>query len=252
MKNKILNSMMGLLLLSAGVAQDKTPKTEPKTEKKPAEEAKSVPSADEILSKYLQAIGGKEMVERLRSQMAQASFESGEGSQKAEWIRKAPNRWLFTIFDGSGKPSFQQGSNGRQRWTKSSNGLQKEDPNETESRLMKLDRAANFKSLFPKIELKGREKVGAAEGFVLEATPAHGSAHRLTFDVKTGLLIRESYSINGGEPDHEMEYDDYKEVDGIRVPFTLRCSGGDNWTVRLKEVKNNAPIDDAKFDPPSE
>jgi outer membrane lipoprotein-sorting protein len=108
------------------------------------------------------------------------------------------------------------------------------------------------KSLFPKIELKGREKVGAAEGFVLEATPEHGSAHRFTFDAKTGLLIRETYSINGGEPDHELQYDDYKEVDGIRVPFTYRCSGGDNWTVRLMEVKNNAPIDDAKFDPPSE
>ena len=88
--------------------------------------------------------------------------------------------------------------------------------------------------------------------FVLEATPAHGSVHRLTFDTKTGLLIRETYSIKGGELDHEMQYDDYKEVDGVRVPFTFRSSGGENWTVRLKEVKNNTPIDDAKFDPPSE
>ena len=50
MKNKILNSMIGLLLLSAGVAQEKAPKTEPKPEKKATEEAKSAPSVDEILS----------------------------------------------------------------------------------------------------------------------------------------------------------------------------------------------------------
>ena len=48
-----------------------------------------------------------------------------------------------------------------------------------------------------------------------------------------------------------MQFDDYKEEDGIKLPFTIRCSGGDNWTVRFNEVTNNAPIDDAKFDPPS-
>src|SRR5262245_28166222 len=119
MKKTILRSMISLLLWSAGVAQDKAPKPEP--EKKATTEAKSGASVDEILDRYLQAVGGKEAVEKLRSQIARASFESGSGSQpqQAEWIRKAPNRWLFTIFDDSGKPGFQQGSNGRQRWTKS-------------------------------------------------------------------------------------------------------------------------------------
>src|SRR5262245_33325777 len=92
----VLMGMLGLvltapLILSSIQAQDKTSKTEPKTEKKTAEEAKSEPSVDEILGKYLHAIGKKETVEKLRSQIALASFESGEGAQKAEWIRKAPD-----------------------------------------------------------------------------------------------------------------------------------------------------------------
>jgi hypothetical protein len=35
------------------------------------------------------------------------------------------------------------------------------------------------------------------------------------------------------------------------VPFTLRDTGTENWTVRCREVKRNEPIDDARFKPPA-
>jgi len=40
-------------------------------------------------------------------------------------------------------------------------------------------------------------------------------------------------------------------VSGVKVPFTMRATGTDNCTIKFKEVKNNVPVEDAKFDKPS-
>src|SRR5581483_11404835 len=48
-----------------------------------------------------------------------------------------------------------------------------------------------MKDLYKKLEVKGKDKVGAAEVYVVEATPPEGSAIKLSFDATTGLLLRQ-------------------------------------------------------------
>jgi hypothetical protein len=50
----------------------------------------------------------------------------------------------------------------------------------------------------------------------------------------------------------QIDYADYKETDGVKIPWrwTLSRPNG-RFTIQLKEVKNNVPIDDAKFAKPS-
>jgi len=57
-------------------------------------------------------------------------------------------------------------------------------------------------------------------------------------------LIQEDF---GGA---SLHYDDYKEVGGVKVPFTIRQEGSPNSTIKFKEIKHNLPIEDAKFDRP--
>ena len=64
------------------------------------------------------------------------------------------------------------------------------------------------------------------------------------FDASSGLLIQEDF---GGA---SLRYDDYKEVDGVKVPFAIRQEGSPNSTIKFKEIKHNLPIEDAKFDRP--
>ena len=82
--------------------------------------------------------------------------------------------------------------------------------------------------------LKGREKVGGSDAFVVEATPAEGHATRLYFDTQTGLLLRKDKTY----------FEDYREVDGVKLPFRER---DDFSVIRLTEVKHNLPVDDARF-----
>ena len=56
-----------------------------------------------------------------------------------------------------------------------------------------------------------------------------------------------------GKPEPtEIYYENYREVDGVKLPFTERTVGS-SYSVTLKfyEVKHNIPIDDAKFDGPN-
>jgi hypothetical protein len=44
---------------------------------------------------------------------------------------------------------------------------------------------------------------------------------------------------------------DYTEVDGIKLPFTLRQAAGPlEFVIKLQEVKHNVPVDDEKFKKP--
>jgi hypothetical protein len=76
---------------------------------------------------------------------------------------------------------------------------------------------------------------------------------RLYFDEQTGLLVR---LVRFGETPlgrlpTQIDYADYREVDGVKIPFrwTLARPSG-LFTIQVSEVKDNVPVDDAKFAKP--
>src|SRR5215470_772779 len=102
MKRIALILAFSMLATIASAAQDKpktdTPKPDAtKSEAKPA----ALPSADEILEKYVKAIGGKEAIEKVTSRSAKGSFEIEAMNLTGtfENYQKAPNKFanLFTI-----------------------------------------------------------------------------------------------------------------------------------------------------------
>ena len=68
----------------------------------------------------------------------------------------------------------------------------------------------------------------------IEATSRTGALTNFYFDVKTGLLLRQDDDF----------YEDYREVDGVLCPFTIRNA---NTLIKLTEVKHNVAVDDARF-----
>jgi hypothetical protein len=46
----------------------------------------------------------------------------------------------------------------------------------------------------------------------------------------------------------QIDYADYREADGVKVPFRWTVSRpGNRFTIQVEEVKQNVPVDDAKF-----
>ena len=94
-------------------------------------------------------------------------------------------------------------------------------------------------------------KIGDRDAYRVVGTRPDGSAlDLLYFDAQTGLLLR-SYttmqSILGGFPE-ETNYGDYRDVSGLKVPFTMRVlSAEGDRTYKWSQVDVNASVDDSRF-----
>jgi hypothetical protein len=89
----------------------------------------------------------------------------------------------------------------------------------------------------------GVESVHGRDAFVVEAVPTDGSRpERLYFDAERGVLLRrdrETPTLVGPLPE-SYEFDDYRTVDDVLVPFLMRWSRGDyEVTHRFAEVRHN-------------
>jgi outer membrane lipoprotein-sorting protein len=110
-----------------------------------------------------------------------------------------------------------------------------------------------IKQLYPKIVVKGKDKVGEREVYVLEATPVESSVETWYFDTQSGLMLRQDAEREGpqGKQPVQTFLDNYKVVDGVKLPFTIRqVTPAFTIDIKIEDVKHNVPIDDAKFNKP--
>jgi zinc protease len=108
--------------------------------------------------------------------------------------------------------------------------------------------------MYSKMTVKGKDKVGDKEVYVVEATPTEGSPHKLYFDTQSGLMLRTDREADTpqGKMPFEIYMEDYREVDGVKMPFTVRqVAPAISFTIKVDEVKHNVPVDDAKFNKPA-
>jgi hypothetical protein len=97
--------------------------------------------------------------------------------------------------------------------------------------------------------------VGDEDCYVIEATPTTGGLEKLYFSKSSGLLLQESRDVMtpGGKAAGEMRFEDYKEVDGVKIAHTMRMVKPAEVGMVLKtlSVQHNVEIDDAKFKRPT-
>ena len=230
-------------------------------QQKPAADAKpaaKLPTVDQVLDKYVQAIGGKAAVEKQTTRVAKGSFEIAAfgASGTAETYAKAPNK-SATVIDIAGFGVVQQIFDGKTGWSQDpQSGLREKAGAELAS--AKLDsefyKPVRLKQLYPKIVVKGTDKVGDKEVYVLEATPVESSVETWYFDTQSGLILREDTERESPEGKQAIQifYEDYKEVDGVKMAFSIRqITPAFTLNIKMVEIKHNVPVDDAKFNKPA-
>jgi zinc protease len=215
-----------------------------------------LPTVDEVLDKYFQAIGGKPSFDKLTSRYMKGTFELEGLEEKGtiEQYSKSPNKFL-SILNVPGYDSEQEGFDGKTYWVKRA-GREAREVGGTllawAARESVFNRETKLKELFAKLAVTGKKNVGRDEAYIIEATPPNGEPERLFFSAKTGLLIRRSYERNmpQGLQVFDFYLDDYREVDGIKLPFTINRESPLRTILRIQVVKHNIEIEDEKFSKP--
>lgn len=229
-------------------------------QQKPATDAKpaTLPTADQILDKYVQAVGGKAAIEKQTSRVSKGSFEipAVGATGTAEIYEKAPNK-NAAIITIPGFGVVQEGFDGKTAWAQDpQSGLREKAGAELAA--AKLDgefhKPIKIKQLYPKIVVKGKDKVGDRDVYVVEATPAEGSAETWYFDAQSGLILRQDAERESPQGKQAVQsfLEDYKDVDGVKLPFSIRqVTPQFTITIKIEDVKSNVPVDDAKFKKPA-
>ena len=173
-----------------------------------------------------------------------------------ETSERAPNR-ILSIVTIAGA-SFRQGFDGSVGWTDDpENGVREKSGAELSEARREADfyHPLDLGKIYAKLSFVGQEKLGDRSAYVVEAMPDEGAdADKLYFDTQTGLIARmvTTRHLPQGASVLQEDFADFREVDGIKVPFTVRQSGGESEiTIRLEEVRHNVELSDTIFSKPA-
>jgi photosynthetic reaction center cytochrome c subunit len=227
-------------------------------ETKPGETKPAVPTADQILAKYTAALGGSAAIDKLKTRSMKGEWLTSNGlTWGYEVYQSAPDK-IYLVLTTPKQGVFERGFDGRSAgWEKSSRGVRALENEELAVliRYSSLFKDIKLKEQFSRLMFGGKDKINDREVYILRGVTNDNRRERLYFDVETGLLVRRvsnSPTMIGMIPE-QVDFEDYKNVDGLMVPFTIRVSSVDpniTSTRKFTDVKLNVPVDDTKFNKP--
>jgi hypothetical protein len=216
----------------------------------------ALPSADQVIEKYVTAMGGQAAFEKLTSRVATGTIELPDFGMNGTMrlTEKAPNKSLVQIeLPGM---MIREGTDGAIAWDENpQTGLREKSGTE----LAEARRGSTFnleiklKTIYPKMTVTGREQVGTRPVIVVEAVPTEGSPAKLYFDAENGLLLKQSSTrqTEQGPVSFDNFYEDYRTQDGVKQPFTIRqVTAQFSSVIKISEMKHNVAVDDSVFKKP--
>jgi photosynthetic reaction center cytochrome c subunit len=231
---------------------------EPKRAEEPKAEAAApaLPTSDQILDKYLQAVGGAEAVQKNTSRIQKGTINIQGRQVPVEVLSKAPNKRISTVHtpNGDSITAFD----GHAGWIGNPGPRPPREMSAPENDAISFDATfylpSELKKMFTQFRVRPADKIGGHEVLQVIAANPGKPPMRLFFDKESGLLVRTiRYAETPlGRNPTQVDYADYRAEGGIKIPYqwTLARPLG-RFTIQVTEVQQNVPIDDSKFAKPA-
>ena len=214
-------------------------------------------TADEIISKHIEAIGGKEKLSAINSVRMENTMhvmdndapstvvvlngkgyrsESEFNGQKMVQVYTDKSGWAINPFAGSSDPQVMP-----------------DDQYKSGLGQLYIVPLLNYSARGDKAELLGQEKLGEVNAYKIKLTNKDNIATTYYIDPSTYYILQTSRTAEmmGQQMNVTAIYSDYKKSDyGWVMPQTMAISFGDQFsmTAKLNKVEVNAPVDASVFE----
>lgn len=216
-------------------------------------------TADEVVNKHIAAIGGKDVISKVKSQITEAKlsvmgmelnsvttvvvgvgFKNVAELQGQEIIQcvTPTGGWMLNPMQGSTDPE----------------PLPEDQVKAAQSSFDLGGELYNYAAKGSKVELAGNEKVEGVNAFKLKLTNKDGKTSTYYIDPATYFIVkRESVTSMGGqEVTSSAVFSNYKKTDiGLMIPYTtITSQPGFDITIDVVKVEFNKEVDPKIFEMP--
>lgn len=213
-----------------------------------------LPSADRVWAAYVSAVG-------------EGAAAPGTGTTIRGWDDRPEGRYgrfevtvagadRYRITLTGPELTLNQGLYGEVAWGVTNTGVQQFSSPADVARMRRI--AMRYRPLKEQprdVRTVGLARLDDHDAYVLQGRIDSVTTQLSYFDVVTGLLRRE---ITTTETlllplEEQVDYDDYRDVGGVQMPFRVRTSDGAPYSTTTRtilEIRRNVPVADALFRPP--
>ena len=226
------------------------------THEEEAADTGNLSTPDQILDKYLAAVGGADALKKIKTRVQKGKIEAFGGQYPVEVFSQAPDKRVSITHPQSG--DSVTAFNGETGWLTIPGGSHYMSAAEREAARLdaELYFPARIRELFQEFHVRAGEPIASRSTLLLTAASTAPSrpSLQLYFDQENGLLlrmIRLAQTPLGRYPT-QIDYANYRETDGVKIPYTwtlTRPNG--SFTIRIDQVQQNVSVDEKLFVAPA-
>jgi hypothetical protein len=214
------------------------------------------PSVQAVFDKYVAAVGGREAAAKFQTMTLKGTREASQGRSWPFEATLNGDKFLMVV-QVPQQGAVSSSVSGTTGWIANPRGPRVLTPKEVADgrRAAELMGVVKFTPA-QTMRVAGRRKVGERDALVVVDRPSEGVQRRYFFDAQTGLLLRVMTLTDAllNQLPEQMDFEDYRDVDGVKLPFLVRLSNIDtynSYTRIITEVRHGVPVEDKIFDMPA-
>jgi outer membrane lipoprotein-sorting protein len=221
----------------------------------------AAPSANDILTKHVEAIGGVKANKKITTRVIQGSLKMpalGETEATVTIYTKAPDKIVSLIKIPNAGP-IKEGYDGKVAWaqtpfapvTQKTGALLKQAKEQSN-----FYRPIDYKTGYSKWEYGGERKLDGKAAHVLKGTTDDGRTETYYLDKKTLMILKAEIPIvsPSGPMNTVTTFSDYRKVDGVVLPHKINMIEplAAVFTIEITEIKQNVKVEDSLFTKPTQ
>lgn len=232
----------------------------------PAPPAPALPSVADVIAKYTAAVGGGNLSTRFATLVMEGREVRPESRYEPNVGRSGTFKIVFkgdrfrTDFAVPPQPATAQVVTGAGGWALRGDAVLRALPADAVGRVRRTaTRYSPLKIAEPisALRIDRLERIGGRDAYVLSTDLDGGGKRSYFFDAFSGLLVREITTVPTALVpfQEQMEYYDYRPVNGVMLPFMVRFSNDaayETSTRTFTSIREDVPVDDAIFAVPAE
>jgi hypothetical protein len=214
-----------------------------------------LPTAERVWAAYVAAVGGGDAA-TLGTAMSIRGWDDRPEGRYGKFEITVAGRDRYRVSVTTPEISTTQGLDGEVAWAVTNDRVQRLSSPADVARMKQVAmRYRPIKEQPANLRLVGIERLDDHDAYVLQGRIDSVTTQRSYFDVVTGLLRRE---VTATETllvplEEQVDYDDYRDVGGVQMPFRIRISDGAPYSIATRiimEIRRNVPGADTLFRPP--